>query len=355
MSSAAAIARTTRRNSGADDAVRAPFAEVNLDEKDHAKAIERSQEPALPPSEDTEGGDAPATSDSREWNRRIKRVKRTYDQKFAEQEARHQREMRDIRNRLDSLGRQRNDDRVPDADAAHEAEMGRLRDQLEAALEAGQSKEAARLQTEISRREAAFWAKKRGADDDARVQREEEQRRERARQAAAADRRDAGSEGPTKEAKRWMKANDEWWDDDEFRIEHDAAVTMDEELIAEGSDPDSEEHYVELVERLKDKFPKLKVRLPKGMSTKARKEEIDDETDVEPRRVSTRRPAVPSFSDRGPSEGRPRPRPREGRRVVLTAQQRSNMLKFGMDPDSDKDVRAYAESVEETDRAYEDR
>lgn len=373
MSGAVATNRRAGRTSDNDDSVRAEFAEVNLDAKDMSEAIERRQEPALLLSKDDDDSSvsdpAPKSGDSREWRKRVSRINRRFSQQNADMEARHQREMRNMRDEIDALRARREAPANTGAQdqVAHDAHISALTVQLEAAIEAGNTKEQVRLQTLITRTDNQFWAKQRGAEasqqNDEREK--EEQRRTRARQAAeAASAANNGGGKVSKEGQRWARANEDWFDDDEFAVERDAAIRYDNDLLLEGSDPESQEHYVELVRRLKKKFPALETSMPRGYEDleseedederpPARRAREDDELEDAPRKKAGRKPPVPGFRN-GLEQQQPQRRV-AGRRVVLTADDRANMIRFKLDPTNDADVRAYAEGKAETAQAYGDR
>lgn len=357
MSKSVATSRQNGRIAGKGDDGQT-FAEVNLDEKDSAKAIERHQEQALPPSEDLDGDEvsaAPRTADSREWRRRVRRVEnrlqRGFDQKVAEIEARHQRELRDLRGDVDGLKTRRSEDPDTSAlDAAHESAMAAMQTALENAIEKGDSPKAAELTRKMARAENEYWAKKRGAsDEELRRQKERDSQREQRRQRDTEEER---RDEVTPEGQRFMDMNDDWWGDEDFEIETQAAIVIDRQLMREHSDPKSPAHYRKLAKRLREKFPDLEVKV-----RKARDEDLDDEDDDEEedmgtrQRSKTRRPAVPGFRDNGQAEGL-QTRARNGRRVTLTQEDRANMRRFNLDPENDGDVSHYARGKEESGRGY---
>lgn len=372
MSRSASASRRSDPEGRGDDSARTGFVEVNLDEKDPAKAIERRRDQELPPSSEDTDGDGSLSTQEQAWldrnkavRKRMGRMNRQFNQQIAEIQAERQRERAEWERKFDSLKADRERPQVDEA--KHNADMAELERQLEAAHEAGNSKEVVRLTRAISQKDAAFLAAKQAAimgvdpnrqrDDGRRTRREEE---------ADEDIRPRRQENRNKngEGRKWTELQD-WWDDDEFAPERAAAVAIDKILIEEeGSDPDSRQHYAELSKRLRKKFPKLEVVPPKGKKAARGADEDDEELEddddgdgdegleAEGRRVnkrSARRPPVPSFSDRGNDAA---PARRGSRSVVLTEADRAEMRRFKMDPDNDDDVRNWAESVEETDRAY---
>lgn len=333
-----------------------PFAEVNLDGKDkdaitrHAAEDQDDDDRDLPGGEDDEGEESPRErrflDRSKSVSKRLGRMERSFNQRLAEQDARHQRELADLRKQNDSLRVSRG---VSDTDqAAHDARIAQLNTELEAAYEKGDTKLQASITTKIAQAQGEFEAKKRAAllGQAAPTDREREPER------GAPDNR---GNGPTKEGQRWMRANDEWWEDPDFSIERAAAVVIDNELMDDGSDPNDPEHYHELAERLVKKFPHMKdeIAMPRSARDRRGSRDEDDDEDEDEERGSRRRPPVPAFNDRGADRGGERqPAARRGRSITLSREQRENMITFGLDPDNDDHVKEYAKSAEETARSY---
>ena len=341
------------------------FAEVDLNaKKDDIQRhnLDTRNDDDLPGSEDDDrlGEETPSErrflDRSKSVNKRIARLERKFNQQTADQEARYQRQLADLRRENQSLKVSKG---VSDTDQAeHDRKIAALQKELEDAYEKGTTKEQAAITTRIAQLQGEFEAKKRAALLGA-------QEREPARDNRGNGRDDGGEpdnrgNGPTPQAKRWMRANDDWWTDPDFAIEKAAAVVIDNELIDEGSDPNDPEHYEELVERLLKKFPDMEeeIVMPGDRRSDRKRARDDDEDedegeDVRSSRRDTRRngrPPVPAFNDRGADRGN-RPR-NNGRTVTLTREQRDNMVTFGLDPNNDDHVREYAKSAEETNRAY---
>jgi hypothetical protein len=336
-----------------------PFAEVNLDGGKDAITRSRNDdhEEELPGGEDDDGPDESPQEKrflnrSASVNKRITRLQRTFSQQLADSEARSQRQIADLRRENASLKVNRG---VTETDqAGHDAKIAQLTKDLEDAYEKGDSKKQAQVSAEIARLEGAFEAKKRAAllgtpEREERADRSEERER---------GEPDNKGNGPTREAQRWMRANDGWWEDSEFSIERAAAVVIDNELIADGSDPNDPEHYDELAERLLKKFPEMKAEIVMPGERKSRRNARDDadDDDDEGEERGTRnrrgngRPPVPGFNERDGERGARQAS--RGRSITLSRQQRENMVTFGLDPDNDDHVKEYAKSAEETNRAY---
>lgn len=265
--------------------------------------------------------------DRKAFAKRFGKIERNFEQRIADQEARHQREIAELKGRGGRLDAKRES---ASDDAAHEAEIERLTALLEAAQESGESKKVAQLTTEISRKDAQYWAKKEAAirGEPAPAERREPDR------SVTPKVRSMPEKGQTATANKWLRLNEDWLQDDDYKVQQQAALVYDGELTDEGYDPGTEEYFEELNARLLKMFPKLEVV---GVSAKKKAtkttESDDDEVDEErpaPRRV----PPVSSFEDRGePARGQ-----RNSRRTTLTAEQRQTMLAVNMDPDNNRHV-----------------
>jgi hypothetical protein len=308
--------------------------EVDLDEADSSKAIARIRdEPANGKASDESDELTPTEQrrlDKKAFSKRFSRIERNFEQRLADQEARHQQELATIRQR--GVGVQAT--RVAAADdAAHEREIEALQAQIELAVEKGESKEVARLTRVMAQKEAQHWAKKEAA-----VRGEPVQTAAPAQKQAAAPAEQ--SRGQTAAAKTWLRENQEWFKDEDHRIETQAALVIDEDLRDEGYDAESPEYFAELNTRLKKRFPELEVigDTRKGKRAAREQEEVEDEPTT---RRALARPPVQSFEDRGAA-----PRRQAGRRVTLTTEQISTMRAVGMDPDNDKHVAIYAREIQ---------
>lgn len=337
-----------------------PFAEIDLNAS--KGGVERVtitpplSDEALPGGEDDEGdeptGRKSRYSDPRSVSRRIGRLERTFNQRMADAEARHQRELADVRREADSLRVSRSSSDVDET--AHNTKIAALQADLAQAFETGNTARQADLTTQIARLQGEFESRKR----DALLGRQQPTAQQQpAREARRPDNREGG---PTPEARRWMRKN-EWWDDPEFAIERDAAVRFDNELMDEGSDPNDPEHYEELCERLLEKFPDMKdeIVMPgrsrQDRRRRARDDEGDEDDEDEDRGTSRRRsgrPPIPAFNTRDGERAQQLRSSGNGRKATLSRAQRENMITFGLDPDNDDHCREYAKSSEETERAY---
>jgi len=323
-----------------------PAVDVNLDEKDASKAIARhSQEAAhLPESEDDTAEDR-FLNRSRAVKKRIARIQRQFDQRLADQDAERQREIASLREEVNGLKTRKTEAPAVD-EAAHERAIAALQSDLAAAHEAGESKKVAELTAKINRLEGEYWHKKTVAQLGNQTPAEPAKTPARQEQRPAA--RQNAADGATAEAKRWMRANEDWWEDPEFAGEKAYANATFTKLVQEEDmDADDPETYAELGKRVAKKFKDIEVIDPDAKRAKKRKakevDEDDEDEELEPR---NRRQAPVMQVDRGNT-----PSVRRGRSVTLTASDVQNMKQFGLDPSNDKHVQRYAAEVQATNEA----
>lgn len=313
------------------DSTTVPNGEIEVDTAiaDPAKAVRR--QPDL--KSGGKGDDVPFSRKvAKEIDRRASalmrksedRLSRQFSQDRADLEAKLQREMRDLRDENAKLKAQSD---MQGSDAAHEAEMTALTDKLEAALEAGNSKEVARLNTLISRKEAQHIAKTTGITESKRVAERREGREEEREERPAKQR---GSQ----KAQEFIKAT-EWWDDPEFAAERGAANAIHDQLVKDGSDPESDAHYRRLNKRLKAKFPTLKLTDPDELGFTAIDYEDDDGEEDEDQQPTARRSPVVNFQDRGGTGSRQRG-------VKIEADDIKMMISMKLDPHNDAHAAYFA-------------
>jgi hypothetical protein len=330
---------------------------------------------------------------SRGMQKRISRARaegeRLGRQSVAEENARLQRELSDTRNRIHRI---EIGGKVSTEEAKHLQEMKAIETALEQAHKDGNMADISRLTREMNTKEVAWMERKRTLMATPAEQQQQQQKRE---------------EGPAPEGKVWISANADWYDKEGFEVETAAAVAIDQKLLRDGSDPNSASHYIRIQKEMAKKFPDLEVLDPEGEPLRKKNsrdernddrvdesgkrrtnddreelplgdDEDEDEDDDPPRRGrgdddddddaddededegeraddakrGKRKPAFMNMEDSG-GGGRRSTVQRRGGRVVLSRTDRSDMVKFGLDPDNDKHVEQYARTVAELEQGDE--
>lgn len=274
--------------------------------------------------------------------KRIVRLKRGFNQQLADQEAEHQRQMRDMEQRLRAEFGRGGSSGVSADEQAHEAKIAALRDKLQKALDDGKATEATTITAEIAREEAKFWnaqtAKVRGEGG------EGGQRQSQQRQGASRDTSRGG--GPTPKGQRFIEEND-WFDDEDYEAERAACLAIERRLLRDGSDPNQPGHYTRLARELKRKFPSLDVTVPRfGVDLEDEDEDGEEEEDGREHRQQRRAPV-----SRARSGGDAAP-PRRSRSTELTEDDKREMRRFHLDPNDNKQVLEWTRNKAASEVAY---
>lgn len=276
---------------------------------------------------------------NRAVNKRIGRITRKYDQQLAEQEARHQREMRELSDRVNSLKTTRGGEGGNADEAAHEREMAALQKDYERALENGDSTKAAELHRQMTAKEAKFWHDRTVATMGGDKGRRDSKRQD---DGSQDDRGQQQRRQPSRAGLAFTEAND-WWDDPDYKVEKAGANAIFATMIdEEGYDPDDPRTYAKLAKRLGKKFKNLEIVVPGRDDDDDEDEDDDDDGDDD---ASTRRgararasqAAVHSVSRRDDA----RPARRNGQ-MHLTEADFSTMRQIGLNPDNNDHCMEFA-------------
>ncbi len=223
-----------------------------------------------------------------------------------------------------------------------------MKAKLEASYEKGDSQESAAITLQISRLDAQYWAKK---AKDAGVTTRETTADTTQRQTTTAQPKRSG---PTVAGSRFIRANEDWWEDPEFKIERAAADAIYLDLVQnEGFDPKDAETFKEVAKKLNKKFPELKAlaggrRGPGDDDGDGDDDDVDqrDHGDGDDRDTQRRRAPAANLQDRGGQGNR-----NDGDRRSLTAQDRKTMTDCRLDPDNDRDVVQFLREAQALERA----
>ncbi len=319
--------------------------EVDTNSADNSKGVTR-----VAPDE-TRGGGVNADSNDKDakldsWfdknkyvakrmNRFAKNLSREFDQKLADEQARHQREMRELSAKLDGINTK---SEVANTDAAHEAKIAELQAELEAAIESGNSKEQARLQTLIARTEAAHTEKRTTALLGGTQRRTDQQTQAEPVTARVPD--------TNTKAGQFIQSKP-WWDNEEFEAEQAYANSLFVKLTKrEGMDPEDPKVYERINKQLVTKFPDLKTREEElgdddlDMDGNSH-DDTDPEVTIEDTKPRARAP-VSNFKDRGRNGGG-----NQAGKIKLDANDLQTMRAMKLDVNDNNAVMAFARAKRE--------
>jgi hypothetical protein len=128
-------------------------------------------------------------------------------------------------------------------------------------------------------------------------------------------------------AKQWMRKHTRFQTDPEFNA---LAITVDRQIKAAGFDPETEEYYREL-----DK------RFPEEYRTSGRRSEREDRDEPRRRKAPTQDMSRNTGGARNQRKASPDGFTRRGNTIIVSARQKANMRKFGLDPDNKNDLKGY--------------
>jgi hypothetical protein len=263
---------------------------------------------------------------SKDVQKRIGRMQRSFDQRMADQQAEFQRQLSAQRDEFIKL--RAPTDAGADADEkTHDEAVALLQEALEAAQERGDSKAVARTTAELSTLNAKYWSAKTAKMTGS--------------PATAAKTAPSGARQPTQAGKKWTDANTEWWNDitdTDSASARGMANNLHAKFISEGSDPNTDAHYEKIRRLIAKRFPEV------NTITTVKRKELDDEgedVDTEADEGAARRVVQPRIQDRGnPSNRRSNVR-------TLSAKDLKDMRAVNLDPNNNKHVVAYLKSGNE--------
>lgn len=195
-----------------------------------------------------------------------------------------------------------------------DGEITKVREKLEAAVEAGDTKAQVALTEELSDLKSDLRVKK--------------DKFETAKEAIAKKAAEPPSSIVTRKVQQWTRAHRRFGTDQVFQ---DFVKSTDRQIAKEGFDPESSEYYAELDKRVKQRYPE---EYPK---TKQANGKDKNGTPV-------KRASHPSASFRRDNGAKPKTKDGfviRGSKVTLTARQQENMRAFQLDPSNPNDVREY--------------
>lgn len=310
--------------------------QVDLDQTDATKAVTRTKRGSILAKAGTKEDDKDRWAEnSKAVKARLARQARSFDQKMAEQQAEHQRQIAALRSEFQgvNVNRGQTGDQL---DAAHETTMAALQKDLEEALETGNAVKAAKIQRDMASAEGKYWAAKTAKQTGGSS--ENGARTEAAATTTTQPNGKANGPAPTKAGIAWAKANTDWWDDttDDVSV---AARSMANGLYAiairDGDDTADPALYERIGTQVAKRFPELGVKV----KLNGRKGDDDDDDEGASTELGDdrrgRAPVVPV--DRTGDRGSRQANQHRNVRTLDKTDQRT-MRAMGLNPDDNKHV-----------------
>lgn len=296
---------------------------------------------AITDLDDTDGaGDRDGNDDEEmvplsEVNRRITKVRRESDRKIEAAKDEATTVIADLTKRV---GAMEEADEVGVLETEHQANVERINTAIEAAMEAGESKEVTKLTTELAELTATNVTK-REALKAKRVSEEHDD---------PDDLHKRTETGVIPRARDWL-AEQDWWEEPDNAHVKRFVNRLDKALQEKGYSPHDDDFYEQLEEAVEKKFPGVIIHTMDDDDLGLEEDDEDADLDAIPdKRTSTKKKARRS-ARRQPvggkdAGGRKRPRNRQ-RGNTLSRSQVANMRMFGMDPDNKEHVESYMEGA----------
>lgn len=278
-------------------------AEEEIDEDEPADEADEDEEDETEEAvvvEDDAEEEEPEAGASRSRSKFQKRLDR--ERRLREEQADENKALRERLDKLENTQKSRADDATFASEkAAIDGKIAKIREELEVAVEAGETKDQLRLSEELSDLKHELRSKE--ADH------------KRAKEAAPVKTED--NTIVVTKVRQWMRKHPRFNRDQEFA----ALVRATDKSVANaGFDPETDEFYAELDKRLRKRYPE---EYPKA----------------------GKRPSPPSSNPRtegaGPTKKKSESFTSRNGRVTLSRADVANMRKFQLDPTNPADVREY--------------
>ena len=314
------------------------FVEVDLDEEDPSKAVSVADTAA----------DATASANGKDDTRTTGKDKRREALDARRDRQRTDQLQQDLDERTDEFAGEVNslksevaelkaDKEIESIDAEYGSKEEALTADMEQAMEDGDSKKTAEINTKLIALNSEKQAKKAAAEASVTI-------------IEDLDANAAGKQPANKRAVQFIRDNEAWWSDPD----HEDAVTyskkLDKKLVEMGFSPDSDAYWTRFNHNFDNKFEDLRVADPDDIDI-----DLDPGKDTGKGRGRSHvaQPGGAGNARRG-ANNRGNDNGQGGSKVRLTALHKSNMVRFGLDPGDPEHCANYAKEVQAT-RARDER
>lgn len=324
----------------------AQFGEAPSDLDETTAAASRMDDP-----DDEGGGEGGEEDDDREMiprsevEKRMARIRREANSNLKKAREEAEQTITKLQKRVDEIESSGEQEKL---DSEYQKKLDDLNEQIDSAVEEGDNKKVAQLTAEMSKLTAE------------RVTKQEELKRKRASEKHddPDDLDDPEQRKPTiiPRARDWLAEQQHWWDDPEHAHIKNYVNKLDRVLQERGYDPNEDDFYEQLEEKVEKKFPGVIVRTMDGEGG----DDPDDEfADIPDKRTQQRRRQrqaarrAPTGDRTGKAGGQggqggqgSGKGGRGGKGKTLSRSQIANMRMFGMDPSNKEHVEAYLNEVQ---------
>ena len=299
------------------------FVEVDLDEEDLGKAVSAADNDA----DATSAGDRDGGSTDK---RRDALDRRKVDQLGVDLEEASEvvaGEVNALKKEVAELKAVKEIDAIEDEFAAEET---RLTEEMEAAMEEGDTKAQSKLNSDLIALNSEKQAKQAAAEASVSIIEDLDGER-------------TGELPANKRAVQFIRDNQEWWSDPDHEDAVVYARKLDKKLVGMGFNPDSDAYWTRFNHNFDKKYEGLREIDP---------DDIDVDLDLGESRGRRKSPVAQPGGAGGQRRGSKRGDNGQGgsKKVVLTAAHKANMVRFHLDPQDPAHCAEYAKQVAESNR-----
>jgi len=306
------------------------FVEVDLDEEDLGKAVSAATSDADDDTSanDKDGGSKDQRREALEARRKSDQLEQDLDERSTEVAG----ELSTLRQEVAELKAGKEIDAIEDEFAAEET---RLTEEMEAAMEEGDTKAQSKLNSDLIALNSEKQAKQAAAEASVSIIEDLDGDR-------------AADQPANKRAVQFIRDNQTWWSDPDHEDAVVYARKLDKKLVGMGFDPNSDAYWTRFNHNFDKKYEGLREPDP---------DDIDVDLDLGDGRGRRKSPVAQPGGAGGQRRGSKRGDNGQGggKKIVLTAAHKANMVRFHLDPQDPEHCAEYAKQVAETNRREAER
>lgn len=300
--------------------------DLNADDVDDAVSVADPDDDALASTDDDDNAKQ-AKEDKR---RQVLEARRTeqLESDLAEGREEFAGEVNSLKKKVAGLEAEKEIDAI---EVEYGSKEEKLTAEMEQAMEDGDSKASARINTELIALNTEKQAKKAAAEASVTIIEDLD-----------ADQPPAGEQPASKRAMQFIRDNTDWWSDPDHEDGVEYARKLDRKLVEMGLNPESDAYWTRFNHNFDKKFPDLRVEDP---------DDIDIDFEEPDKKRGRKKSPVSQPGGAGDSRRRDRGDNGQGSVVRLTAQHKANMSRFGLDPQNPEHCANYAKEVQASQKA----
>ncbi len=308
------------------------FVEVDLDEEDPSKAVSVADTDAdATASANGKDNTQKTGKDKRRETLEARRTKERTDQLAQELDDRTDEFAGEVNSLKNEVAELKADKEIEAIDAEYGSKEDELTADMEQAMEDGDSKKTAEINTKLIALNSEKQAKKAAAEASVTI-------------IEDLDANAAGAQPANKRAVQFIRDNEAWWSDPDHEDAVDYSRRLDKKLVAMGFNPDSDAYWARFNHNFDKKFEDLRVADPDDIDI-----DLDPGKDTGKGRGRSHVAAPGGAGNAGRRvNNRSNDNGQRGSVVRLTAQHKSNMVRFGLDPSNVEHCTSYAKEVQAT-------